>query len=164
MSRGFRRVIAAHAIGVALIACGGDEPRPVASPGEVPNERVSTSNALPREFPAGFPLPPKRTVMYSAVSPIGAVVYFTSELRGEALTTMLRTQLPDKGWKLHSCVRSEGGPEPLYTVVASRGRTVATAVVGYAPEAASRIQGRVYTFFVSVATDAAPPVSGSDEC
>ena len=162
VGRRFGIVVAGAAL--AMTACTSDQPRPSSSPGTVPNERVSTDNALPAEFPAEFPLPAARTVLYSAVSPIGVVVYFQSRTSGDALKTTLLTGLKDRGWTLHACVTASGGVEPVTTIVAGKGRTVATVVVGYAPDQASRIQGRVYTFYVSVATDAAAPLSTAAPC
>lgn len=164
MTGGIRRRIATAAFTLALVACSGDAPEPAGTPGEVPNERVSRDNALPNEFPDDFPIPTERTVLYSAVSPVGVVVYFTSAIKGEVLTSLILAGLESGDWTLHSCLRSTGGPEPVTTIVASKNRTVATAVVGYSPQAATRIEGRIYTFFVSVATDADAPVSQADSC
>ena len=165
MGGGIRSVAtAALAAALALAACTSDEPRPVGSPGEVPNERVSTDDALPAEFPDDFPLPGTRTVLYSAVSPVGVVAYFKSESQGEALKGVILAGLRANGWRLHSCHEARGGPEPVTTIVAGKARMVATAVIGYSPASASRIQGRVYSFFVSVATDADAPPGTADSC
>lgn len=151
---------------MALLAAGctsGDPRRPATSPGAIPNERVSTDDALPAEFPGEFPLPPHR-VIYSAVSPVGVVVYFTSDRTKAAIADYLLTELSGARWKLHSCLRNTSGVEPVTTIVASRNSVVATAVVGYSPDFATRLNGRIYTFFVSVARDADPPLTKAKPC
>lgn len=157
---------AAVAIVIALnaTACTSGEPRPTSSPGAVQNERVSTDNALPAEFPKDFPLPSPRRVLYSAVSPVGVVVYFDQTGSGDALKTDLLAGLTDRGWTLHACVRNTGGVEPITTIVAGKGRAVATAVIGYSPDYAARLQGKIYTLFVSVATDADRPLGTAKPC
>lgn len=150
----------------ALLAAGctsADPPRPATSPGAIPNERVSTDDALPAEFPGEFPLPPHR-VIYSAVSPVGVVAYFTSDRPKDSLKDYFLTELSRRKWTLHSCLRNTSGVEPVTTIVASRSSVVATAVVGYSPDFATRLNGRIYSFFVSVARDADPPLTKAKPC
>jgi hypothetical protein len=153
------------ALGALGAACGGDGRFATLRPNPTYTfELESRENALPREFPSEFPLPSGRTVLYSAVSPLGVVAYFSSSLRGEALRDFMLARLPGAGWRVGSCSLAQRTPESVWIIGAGKGDRVATVTVGFNPDLAARLNGRRYSFFVSVAERGTPPTSTVTSC
>lgn len=138
------------------------EPRQ--SPGVIDAERVSTDNALPKEFPADVPLPDGRTVLYSAVGPLGVSAYFATPSSDAEVKTFLFDAFAAKEWKLATCQVMKLQPETITIVNFVKGGRVASVVVGYNASYATRIEGRDYSFFVSVTDKSKPPATTAKRC
>lgn len=149
---------------VAMTSCSGDEPRPRQSPGAIEGELVSTDDALPEEFPSDLPRPGSPTVIYSAVSKLGSVVYFTSQSDATSIADEMLEQLPRAGWKVYSCVKTPGANEDTFFITAGKERAVASVLVGFLASNAERIGGKRYSYLISIANDAPEPVSNERTC
>ncbi|HEX9713927.1 MAG TPA: hypothetical protein VGB52_15400 [Actinomycetota bacterium] len=147
----------------AFAACTNSPADPDRSPGPVEGELVSTADALPPEFPQDHPRPGSPTVLYSAVSQVGSVVYFSTSMPHDEIVRALLEQLPADGWTVFGC-RTVPGEEPVSFIVASKGRRVASSVVGFSAEQAARINGARYSYLVSVANDAPEPIEQDISC
>lgn len=154
-----RAALLGVALAMVVAGCTQTRPTPRQSPGEIPGEVVSTDDALPAEFPEGFPLPGDPVVLYSAVGPLGVSAYFSTGLDEADVTAALLTELPDAGWTIHSCRRTADVPDGQVVLTASSGRSVASVLIGFSTETASRIGGRDFSYLVSIANDAAEPLS-----
>jgi len=159
-----RAPVALLAIAVlAAVSCTGGSGEPERSPGPVEGELVSTDDVLPPEFPSDHPRPGDPRVLYSAVSAIGTVVYFSTGLGRDDIVRALLDDLPAEGWEIFACTTAPG-EEPVTFIVASKGRQVASTIVGFAAEQAARIGGARYSYLVSVANDAPEPIEQEISC
>lgn len=159
------RVVAVAAMTLLTAGCSGDgTPEPRQSRGVIEQERVSTDNALPREFPDDIPLPRGHTVLYSAVGPLGVSAYFDAPSSDAEVKAALLDGMRSKGWKLASCLPMKLEPETITIMNFVKGARVASVVVGYNASYATRIAGKTYSFFVSVTDKSKPPTTTAKPC
>lgn len=151
------------ALAVVLAGCTDSPAEPERAPGQVEGELVSTEDRLPPEFPADHPRPGDPTVLYSAVSQLGTVVYFSTPQQHEDIVRALLDELPANGWTVYACTTTPGD-DPVTYIVASKGRQVASTVVGFSEAQAARIGGARYSYLVSIANDAPEPIEQEIAC
>lgn len=158
------RLAAAICLASVLVACTSAEPTAKQSPGLTAGELVSTDDALPAGFPSELAIPEPSTILYSAASGLGMSVFVSSTLSHDDVKRAFLRTFEGDGWTLHTCSTTPAQPEPITTLVGSRDSFTASVLVGYAPANASRLKGKRYSFLVSVATNAQPPVIRAEPC
>lgn len=150
-----------------VLACTSGAPDKVAVMSPNPSnslESESRDGGLPREFPRSLPLPSDRVVLYSALSPSGVVAYLSTQSSSDQVKAlMLRTQSSNK-WKLHVCRVAEGKEGPVSTLVFSTDSSVISVQIGYTPEAATRLNGDMFSFFVSITDTRNRPLTTAEPC
>lgn len=127
-------------------------------------ELVSTKDRLPAGLPRDVPLPAYRRVLYSAESSLGVVVYFDSKLSADTIRADLLRGLRERGWTLRSCRITRASPEPFTLIVADKAGTALSAGIGFSPDQGARLNGKRYSYFVSVAKQAQPPQQPLETC